>query len=360
MNESELWQQTLRDTGGDLTSLAHRFDWSAEKLARLEEVARVFHYRATPYYLSLIEHEGDAIYRQCVPDERELQRNEGLSTDPLGENEHTPVPSVVHRYPDRCLLLASNECAMYCRFCTRKRLYAESVRCDATRIEAGIDYIRSRPEIRDVLISGGDPFLLDDERLDAIVRSVRAIRHVEIIRIGTRTPCVLPERITPRLVARLQKHHPLFVNVHFNHPAELTPRAIVALARLADAGIPLGCQTVLLRGVNDDPFVIRELMRRLLAARVRPYYLSQSDLVCGTHHFRTPLATGLAIIDALRGWTSGLAIPHFVVDLPGGRGKVALVPESVIKVAEGTFTFRTYRGELCQYTDVTDGTPCEV
>ena len=341
----EKWKQLLSRAMTDPAEAARRFGVPEAPLRR---AAEKFPLRISPHYLSLIREPGDPLYRQCVPDERELAPASGLLEDPLGEEAHSPVPCVVHRYHDHCLLLVSGECATYCRFCTRKR------RCGCARAElaAGIAYIAEHREIRDVLVSGGDPLLLDDGELEAVLRELRAIKHVEIIRIGTRVPCMLPERVTRNLCRMLKKYHPLYMNVHFNHPTELSAPALEALERLADAGVALGSQTVLLRGVNDDPAVLRKLMEGLLAARVRPYYLLQMDLVRGGGHFRTPLETGVALIDALRGHTSGLAVPHFIVDLPGGRGKVELVPQYLLRKEGKRVIFRNHRGEECVYPEV--------
>ena len=347
----EQWQKDLKNALTDPDELAERFGLDADVVRR---IAGVFPFRITRHYLSLIRAKGDPIYLQCVPDERELAPSCDLMDDPLGEEDLSPAPCVVHRYPDHCLLLVSNCCASYCRFCTRKRKFRTPMCVDESHLSLGIDYIASNPAIRDVLVSGGDPFLLDTDRLESILSRLRAIEHVEIIRIGTRTPCVLPSRINRRLVSMLKQYHPLYVNVHFNHPDEVVPESVAALRKLADAGIPLGSQTVLLRGVNDDVEVIRALMRKLLAARVKPYYLFQSDLIYGTEHFRTPLATGLDIIKRLRGWTSGMAVPHFAIDLPCGGGKVPLVPDYLEKVEGRVYTFRNFRGVPYRYPDVRD------
>ena len=347
----EKWKQLLSRALTDPAEAARRFGVPE---AALRRAAETFPLRISPHYLSLIREAGDPLYRQCVPDELELAPAPELLEDPLGEEAHSPAPCVVRRYVDHCLLLVSGECATHCRFCTRKRRFGCAARGAAGRAElaAGIDCIRNTPEIRDVLVSGGDPLLLDDGELEAVLRELRAIRHVEIIRIGSRVPCMLPERVTRSLCRMLKKYHPLYMNVHFNHPAELAPPALEALGRLADAGVVLGSQTVLLRGVNDDPKVIRKLMEGLLAARVRPYYLLQMDLVRGGEHFRTPLETGVAIIDALRGHTSGLAVPHFIVDLPGGGGKVELVPQYLLRREGGRVIFRNHRGEECVYPEL--------
>ena len=317
------WQRLLQASltrPGDLT---RRFGIDPRPL---EGVVERYPMRVNPYYLSLIREVNDPIWRQAVPAEEELQ--DGICpADPLEEENQSPVPNLVHRYPDRVLFLVCAECAMYCRFCTRKRkVGGEHMVINRETIAAGLAYIRSRPEVRDVILSGGDPLLLADERLDWLLKELRAIPTVEIIRIGTRIPVVLPQRITPALVKVLRRYHPLYLNTHFNHPDEITEIAARACARLADAGIPLGNQTVLLRGVNDDPQVMRRLMQRLLAIRVKPYYLYQADLVQGTDHFRTTVEEGLEIIQALRGHTSGMGVPAYVIDSPGGGGKIPLLP----------------------------------
>jgi len=348
----EQWQQILQSAVTDPAVIAKRFELSEEVLRRVSET---FRFRVTKNFLSLIREKGDGIYRQCIPDPAELEDDPDLMTDPLGEGPHALVPGVlVKRYPDRCMLFVSGECASYCRFCTRKRRFGQTSDFDPARVEEGIDCIGKHPELRDVLVSGGDPFLLPDDRLEHILGRLRAIPHVEIIRIGTRTPSFLPERITVKLVRMLKKYHPLYVNVHFNHPAELVPKSISALERLANAGVPLGCQTVLLKGVNDAPAVLKELFQKLLKARVKPYYLFQCDLVYGTRHFRTPLQRGIDLIDALQCWTTGMAVPRFMVDLPGGFGKVGFSPEHRIGSDGRTIHFKNYRGELCDYRDVAD------
>ena len=345
----EKWQISLGNSVTDAGILSRRFGLDCETLQRVSEV---FPFRITPYYYSLIEEKGDPLYLQCVPDIRELEFSGDLLDDPLGEEADTCAPCVVKRYPDHCLFLVSKECSMYCRFCTRKRKFRTGMCVERANIDCGLEYIRRTPEIHDVLVSGGDPFLLEDDKLEYILKGIRSIKHVEIIRIGTRTPCVLPERITRKLCSMLKKYHPLYLSLHFNHPRELTERSCAALSRLADAGIPLGSQTVLLKGVNDDPATMRTLMCALLAARVKPYYIFQCDLVYGTEHFRTPLKRGVEIIDSIRGWTSGLAVPHFGLDLPRGGGKVTLVPEYCTGRDGRVFKFRNYRGDIYEYPDV--------
>ncbi|MCP4666273.1 MAG: KamA family radical SAM protein [Deltaproteobacteria bacterium] len=304
--------------------------------------------RINPYYLGLIRQKGDALYKQCIPDMAELSDEKGLE-DPLNEEGFSPVPGLTHRYPDRVLFLVSSQCAMYCRFCNRKRKVGSPSMATNRSIREGLSYIRGHKEIRDVLLSGGDPLLLEDERLYGILSRLRDIGHVEIIRIGTRVPCALPHRVTPQLAKLLKGFHPLYMLTHFNHPVEITPEASMACNRLAHAGIPLGCQTVLLKGVNDDPLIIKALMQKLLTIRVRPYYLFQADLARGTSHFWTPVSRGMEIMAGLHGHTSGLCVPHFAIDLPGGGGKVPLLPE-YIKDGDGdSLLIRDYQGKEHQY-----------
>ena len=342
----QTWQKLLKKSLTTAEEVAEVFGLDIESV---RAIAARFKIRINPYYLGLIKSKNDPIYRQVVPDILELET--GVCTaDPLAEDQDSPVPGIVHRYPDRVLFLVSHECASYCRFCTRKRMVGDIKKMDPRFIENGLEYIRNHPEIRDVIISGGDPLLLADSRLDAILGALRAIPHLEIIRIGSRVPCFLPQRVTKNLVRVLKKYHPLYMNVHFNHPDELTDEARRALGMLADAGIPLGCQTVLLKGVNDDPAVMRRLMQKLLAARVRPYYIYQADMISGTDHLRTRVETGLEIIkDGLRGWTSGLAVPHFVIDSPGGGGKIPLLPNYVESINDKEVVLRNFEGKRHVY-----------
>jgi lysine 2,3-aminomutase len=259
------------------------------------------------------------------------------------------VPNITHRYPDRVLFLVSPVCAAYCRFCTRRRKVGDPEKIPLNQYDSAFEYIAAHPEIRDVILSGGDPMMLSDRRLEYIFQRLRAIPHVEIIRIGSRITSHLPERITPEFCEMVRKYHPVYMNTHFDHPSELTPAAVAALGRLADAGVPLGCQTVLLRGVNDDPAIMKELMHALMKARVRPYYIYMADQVAGGEHFRTTVEKGLEIVKALRGWTSGLAVPHFVIDAPGGGGKVPLLPEYVEEINEDEVVFRNYEGKRFVY-----------
>ena len=314
----------------------------------IEEVVSRYPMLINPYTLRLIQSQGDVLLRQAVPDIREITQEQGFE-DPLNEEGLSPVPGLTHKYPDRVLFLVSSRCAMYCRFCNRKRKVGRPSMVTRETLREGMAYIRSNPRVRDVLLSGGDPLLLSDQELFRILSELRAISHVEIIRIGTRVPCTLPYRVTPQLAALLKGFHPLYINTHFNHPAEVTGEASLACARLADAGIPLGCQTVLLKGVNDDPSVMATLMRKLLSIRVWPYYLFQMDRVQGTSHFWTPLKKGLAILAGLQGHVSGLCVPHFVVDLPGGGGKVPLLPEYVTGEDGDSVVMRNYLGEEYRY-----------
>ncbi len=343
----EAWQEALKNS---LSSVAQLGNYFAIDTAALEEVAARYPFRVTPYYFSLIKAVGDPIWKQCIPDPLELT-DSGFE-DPLAEENLAPVPAVVHRYPDRVVFLASGSCAGYCRFCTRKRkVGCANMALSFRELREGIDYIAATPQIRDVIFSGGDPLVLPDSVLEDLLARVHAIPHVEIIRIGSRVPVTLPERITDNLCQLLKKYPPLYLNTHFNHPQELTEQAAQACARLADAGIVLGNQTVLLRGVNDDPAVIAELFRGLLKMRVRPYYLHQMDLTRGTGHFRTPLSSGIEIIKSLRGPVSGLASPHYVVDLPGGKGKVPLLPEYVRREG-GRLFIETPGGEIVDYPEL--------
>ena len=341
----EAWQKALRASIIDPAELAQRFGIDPGPLG---EVAAHYPLRITPHYLSLVEAPGDPIWRQCVPNPAELV--DVQADDPLDEERLSPVPGLIHRYPDRVVLLVSSVCAVYCRFCMRKRGVGCTSGLATADIDAACAYIAATPAVRDVILSGGDPLLLDDERLADILERLRRIPHVEMIRIGTRVPVTLPQRVTTRLCRLLKRFHPLYVNTHFNHPREVTPEAARACGRLADSGIPLGNQTVLLKGVNDDSRVMRRLVERLLAIRVRPYYIHQMDLVRGTAHFRTPVAAGLGVMAALRGHVSGLATPYYVIDLPGGKGKVPLLPDYCRREGDH-LVLRNYLGEEITYRD---------
>ena len=333
-----------------LGELSERFSVEVEALC---EVTKRFPMRVSPYYAGLIERSGDPIWLQCIPDPRELSEGD-FTEDPLDEEGLSPVPGLIHRYPNRVVLIVSSTCATFCRFCMRKRYVGcRSTGQDRHFLRDAMAYLEGAVEVRDVILSGGDPLLLSDDELDEILSNLRKIRHVEILRIGTRVPVTLPERITPRLCRMLKKHHPLYVNTHFNHPWEITKESTEACAILSDAGIPLGNQTVLLKKVNDDPEVMKELMKKLLTLRIRPYYLHHMDPVKGTKHFRTSLDQGLKIMNRLRGNISGLAVPYYMIDLPGGKGKVPILPEPIERNGK-TLRLRNYRGEIVEYLDEED------
>jgi lysine 2,3-aminomutase len=338
------WVQLVRDSTTTPEDLARILDVDLDEVRR---VGRRFPLRINQYYLSLIRDKGDPIWRQVIPDIEELDPA-GLD-DPLAEERDSPVPGVAHRYPDRVLFYVSHECAAYCRFCTRKRKVSNPLSTGKDQWHRGLEYIRRHPEIRDVIVSGGDPFMLSDEKIDGILARLRAIPHVEIIRIGTRMPVTLPQRVTEELCSILKRYHPVYVNTHFNHPREVTEESARACGMLADAGIPLGNQSVLLKGVNDDPLTMRSLVQQLLAIRVRPYYIYQIDLTRGTQHFRTPVSKGLEIIQALRGHTSGMAVPTLVIDAPGGGGKIPIAPETIVSMNDNEVVLRNYLGRIYRY-----------
>jgi lysine 2,3-aminomutase len=342
------WQQILKQSLTTVDELVERFGEENIDRDEVEKAIRAFNLRITPAALDLIREPGDPIWNQYVPTPAENTIEDGM-VDSLGEDADSPVLNITHRYPDRVLFLVSPVCASYCRFCTRRRKVGDPEKIPLNQYDAGLAYIREHTEVRDVILSGGDPLLLSDRRLEYLLSQLRAIPHLEIIRIGSRVTSHLPERITPELCDIIKRHHPVFINTHFDHPDELTPAAVKALGMLADAGVPLGCQTVLLKGVNDDPAVMKTLMQRLLKARVRPYYIYQADVVAGGEHFRTSVRKGLEIIQALRGWTSGLAVPHFVIDAPGGGGKIPLLPEYLQAITEDEVILRNYTGEEYRY-----------
>lgn len=299
-----------------------------------------------PYFAALIDPDDPncPIRRQCIPLVDELQASPEEMADPCGEDEHSPVHGLVHRYPDRVLFLVNEMCAMYCRYCTRSRMVGDGERTlSMASYQRAFDYVRSHPEVRDVLISGGDPLTLSDRVLEYIVQEIKAIPHVEFVRIGTRIPVTLPQRVTPELVAMLKRYNPLWMSIHFNHPAEITPPVARACNMLADAGIPTGSQTVLLRGINDDAAVMRQLMHELLKLRVRPYYIYQCDPILGSRHFRTTIAAGQAVMEQLRGHTTGYAVPTYVVDGPGGGGKIPLSPSYIVKKEKNRYILRNYQ-----------------
>jgi lysine 2,3-aminomutase len=308
----------------------------------------------TPYWATLIDSEdfNCPLRRQAVPVQTESLISPHEMVDPCAEDRDSPVAHLVHRYPDRILLLATEQCAMYCRHCTRRRLVGE---CDeahsATKFDAAVEYIKQNRKVRDVLISGGDPFVLEDEEIENLVQKIRSISHVEFLRIGTRVPVTLPQRITEKLVNMLKKYAPIWVSIHFNHPKEITKRCKIACDMLADSGIPLGSQTVLLKGINDRPYIMKKLMHELLQIRVRPYYIYQCDPVRGTQHFRTPVSVGINIMEKLRGHTSGYAVPIYVIDGPGGGGKIPVGPNYVLSQAKGKYVLRNYKGKIYTYLE---------
>ncbi|MBM4341335.1 MAG: KamA family radical SAM protein [Deltaproteobacteria bacterium] len=346
----ERWQKTLSESITSLDELARfvRID-----IESLRPVIPRYPLRITRTYLSLIQKKDDPIGRQCIPDQRELEQDD-LSIDPLNEKDLTVAPGLIHRYPDRVVLLVSSACPTLCRFCTRKnRMGGEENLINRNSLKSALEYIKTRPSIREVILSGGDPLLLSDDELETILTRLRKIPHLEIVRLHTRAPVTLSDRITDRLCRMLKQYHPIYLNTQFNHPIEITPLSTMACTRLADAGIPLGNQTVLLKGVNDDPEVMKQLMQKLLTIRVRPYYIHQMDLVKGTGHFRTSIQKGLNIMAGLRGYTSGMATPSYVVDLPGGKGKVPFLPDDV-KRLENIFYLRNYLGEVVEYPDINE------
>jgi lysine 2,3-aminomutase len=359
------WQKVLRDDSiSTLEQLrayvAERF--GEEAAAREIDVEALrpafdnFQMRITRESLSQIREVGDANWNQFIPSVQELEIVDGV-IDSLDEDGDSPVPNITHRYPDRALFLVSPVCASYCRFCTRRRKVGDPEKISLREYESAFQYLAEHTEIRDVILSGGDPMMLSDQRLEYILQRLRAIPHIEIIRLGSRITSHLPERVTPEFCDMVQKYHPIFMNTHFNHPSELTPAAVAALDRLSRAGVSLGCQTVLLKGVNDDPHVMMKLMHELLKARVRPYYIYMADQVAGGEHFRTTVQKGLEIIQALRGWTSGLAVPQFVIDAPGGGGKVPLLPEYVEEITDDEVIFRNYEGKRFTYKQPRQAVP---
>lgn len=344
-----LWKQLLQQSITSYEQLQQCFPGRIDPATAT--VIQRYPLRINPYYLSLIKKAGLPLYLQAVPSPSELDIGACIA-DPLAEELLSPVPGIVHKYPDRVLFLVTSQCALYCRFCTRKRHVGRATMPGGSQssIAAGLDYIRRTPAIKEVLLSGGDPLLLDDNQLDKLLGALRSIPSLEIIRIGSRAPCTLPMRITPKLCRILKRYHPLYLNTHFNHPAELTAEAEQACNRLADAGIPLGCQTVLLKGVNDSAATLSSLLRGLLRMRVKPYYLFQADLTSGTDHFRTTTGKGLAIMRELIGHLSGMAVPTYALDAPGGGGKIPLLPD-YLEEHGPVLRFISYRGEPCSYPE---------
>jgi lysine 2,3-aminomutase len=351
------WKWQLKHSINDISTfeklLGVKID--PEEKKQLEETLSKFPLSITPYYLSLIDaddYKNDPIFLQAFPSPAELKISKCDMEDPLSEDTDSPVPGITHRYPDRVLFHVSNTCSMYCRHCTRKRKVGDVDWIpEKERLEQGLEYIRENPGVRDVLLSGGDPLMLSDDYLDWILTQLRKIPHVEVIRIGTRMPVVLPYRITDDLVNMIKKHHPVWINTHFNHPREITSSSRKALKKMADAGIPLGNQTVLLAGVNDCPRIIKKLVHKLVENRVRPYYLYQCDLSEGLAHFRTPVGKGIEIIESLIGHTSGFAVPTYVIDAPGGGGKIPVMPNYLISWSTNKVILRNYEGVITTYKE---------
>ena len=348
------WTWQVRNRIETYEQLSQYFTFAPEEAEGIKQALAKFRMAITPYYLSLIDPNDpyDPIRRQAIPQGAECNIAPADLNDPLHEDEDSPAPGLTHRYPDRVLFLITDMCSMYCRHCTRRRFAGQKDdESPVDRIEKCLAYIEKTPEVRDVLLSGGDALMVSDKKLEYIIQRLRAIPHVEIVRIGSRTPVVCPQRITDDLVNMLKKYHPIWLNTHFNHLTEMTPEAQAAVAKLADAGIPLGNQTVLLRGVNDCVHVMKKLMHELVRNRVRPYYIYQCDLSMGLEHFRTPVSKGIEIIENLRGHTSGYAVPTFVVDAPGGGGKTPVMPTYIISQSPDKVILRNFEGVITTYTE---------
>jgi len=364
-NEIPLWSNVTEDQWNDwhwqianritkVRELEQVIDLTEDERQSIEICLGTLRMAITPYYAMLMDKK-DAncpIRRQAVPTIKETLISDCDSSDPLHETVDSPTPGLTHRYPDRVLLLVTDQCSMYCRHCTRRRFAGnEDKSMPLKQINKAIEYIRKHKEVRDVLISGGDALCISDQKLDYILGELRGIEHVEVIRIGSRTPVVMPQRITPELCDILKKHHPVWLNTHFNHPNEVTPEARKACSMLADSGVPLGNQSVLLKNINDCPYIMRNLMHKLVKNRIRPYYLYQCDLSEGIEHFRTSVSAGIEIIEMLQGHTSGYAVPTFVVDAPGGGGKIPVNPQYLISQSPSKVILRNYEGVICSYTE---------
>ncbi len=351
------WKWQVRNRIETLDQLKKYLNLTPDEEEGVKKTLSTLRMAITPYYLSLIDPDNPhcPIRRQAVPTALETHKAAADLLDPLHEDTDSPVPGLTHRYPDRVLLLITDMCSMYCRHCTRRRFAGQKDdESPSERIEKAIDYIANTPQIRDVLLSGGDALMVSDAKLEYIIKRLREIPHVEIVRIGTRTPVVCPQRITPELVNMLKKYHPIWINTHFNHPNEVTPESKAACAMLADAGIPLGNQSVLLRGVNDCTNIMMRLVHELVKMRVRPYYIYQCDLSMGLEHFRTTVSKGIEIVEGLRGHTSGYAVPTFVVDAPEGGGKIPVMPQYLISQAPGKVVLRNFEGVITTYTEPHD------
>ncbi|MDD3859926.1 MAG: lysine 2,3-aminomutase [Bacteroidales bacterium] len=351
------WKWQVKNRVETLDELKKYISLTKEEEDGVAQSLRTLRMAITPYYLSLIDpnDRNCPVRKQAIPTGAETHKSAADLLDPLHEDEDSPVPGLTHRYPDRVLFLITDMCSMYCRHCTRRRFAGQTDKeSPSERIQKSIDYIAKTPAVRDVLLSGGDALMVSDKMLESIIQRLRAIPHVEIIRIGTRTPVVCPQRITDDLVNMLKKYHPIWLNTHFNHSKEVTPESAAACAKIADAGIPLGNQSVLLRGVNDCVNIMKKLVQDLVKIRVRPYYIYQCDLSMGLEHFRTPVSKGIEIVENLRGHTSGYAVPTFVVDAPGGGGKIPVMPTYIISQSPGKVVLRNFEGVITTYTEPTD------
>ncbi len=348
------WRWQVKNRITTIDALKQVVSLTADEEEGVRKTLQTLRMAITPYYASLIE-DGNPdcpVRKQAVPTAREVERSAADMADPLHEDVDSPVPGLTHRYPDRVLFLITDQCSMYCRHCTRRRLVGvHDEAAPANRVDKCIEYIRKTPQVRDVLVSGGDGLLVPDDMLEYVIGRLREIPHVEIVRIGSRAPVVLPQRITPELCRMLAKYHPIWLNTHFNHPKEITPESTRACEMLANAGIPLGNQSVLLRGVNDCPYIMKKLVQGLVKIRVRPYYIYQCDLSWGLEHFRTKVAKGIEIMEFLRGHTSGFAVPTFVVDAPGGGGKIPVSPQYLLSMSDSRVVLRNYEGVICSYTE---------
>lgn len=348
------WQKEFLKSYTSENSLKNIFPSQDERLTNFDRISEIYPTRIPDYYLSLvdIDNKDDPIGKMCIPDIRELNNNSFLFRDPLCEENYMPVDRLIHRYRDRALIISTTTCAMYCRFCTRKRIAGcgGGVLSDK-QLDDIVEYLKNHEEIKDVIISGGDPLTLTDNNINKILKAIREISSIDIIRIGTRIPAVLPMRITPSLVDILKKYHPLYLNTHFNHPREITKEASFACQLLIDNGIPVGNQSVLLAGVNDNVDTMMELFRKLVKIRVKPYYLFQCDMTEGIEHLRTPISKGIEIMEGLRGRISGLAIPTYIIDGPNGLGKVPIIPNYIVNSNSGCTTLRNYLGETTEYID---------
>lgn len=348
------WKWQLKNTILDIDSLRQVVELSAKEVEQLQQCLTKFKMAITPYYAALMDKEdrNGPVRLQAVPLIKELYDDVSDLDDPLSEDADSEVPGLTHRYPDRALLLVTNRCSMYCRHCTRRRVVGHTdTRFSKENFDRATDYIRNTPEIRDVIVSGGDPLVMSDEKIEYVLARLSEIDHVEMIRIGTRMPVVMPMRITDKLVNIIKKYHPVWVNTHFNHPREVTFEAREACLKMVDGGIPMGNQAVLLRGINDDPAIMKHLVHEMMLIRVRPYYIYQCDLSRGISHFRTPVSKGIEIIENLRGHTTGLAVPTFVVDAPGGGGKIPVMPTYLIGQSDKRVILRNYEGVIATYAE---------